>query len=127
MALRVLVVEDGADGRASLALLLGLSGFQVDAAADGPAALSAAQAHSPDVVLMDLGRPGYDAYQAAQELRGLCRQKPLLVALTGYHVPSYRGRPADEGFDYYLVKPVDPGWLVRLFQNYEGKLSRKGS
>jgi CheY-like chemotaxis protein len=118
MPLRVLLVEDNADSRDSLALLLQLSGFQVDAAAACPGALAATQAHPPDVVLMDIGLPGCDGYQVAKHLRDLCPRKPLLVALTGYGREEDRRRSTEEGFDFHFLKPIDPRWLVTLLQEY---------
>jgi CheY-like chemotaxis protein len=118
MPLRILLVEDLADARESLAVLLRLNGFQVDAACDRTEALAAAQSHPPDVVLMDLGLPGCDGYQVTRELRGLCPAKPLLVALTGHAREEYRRRSAEEGFDYHCLKPVDPAWLVQLLGEF---------
>lgn len=59
-ALRVLVVEDDQDTATSCALLLRLSGYEVEIAADGPSALQAVQVSQPDVALLDLGLPGMD-------------------------------------------------------------------
>lgn len=116
MPLRVLLVEDDRDSRESLALLLRLSGFEVDAACGRAGALDAARAHPPDAVLMDLGLPGCDGFRVAKEVRGLCPAKPLLIALTGYAEQEYRRQAEDEGFDVFLAKPADPVALVALLQ-----------
>jgi CheY-like chemotaxis protein len=118
MPLRILLVEDNADVRESLAVLLRLNGFQVNTASGRDEALAAFRSHPPDVILMDLGLPGCDGYQVARELRGLCPAKPLLVALTGHTGEEYRRRSAEEGFDYHCLKPLDPAWLVQLLGEF---------
>jgi two-component system CheB/CheR fusion protein len=118
MPLRILLVEDNADVRESLAVLLRLNGFQVDTASGRDEALAAFRCYPPDVVLMDLGLPGCDGYQVTRELRGLCPAKPLLVALTGHAQEEYRRRSVEEGFDYHCLKPVDPAWLVQLLGEF---------
>jgi hypothetical protein len=66
--LRVLVVEDDADSAAGLAHFLGGIGHQVEVAPDGQAAVEAAQAVRPDVVLLDIGLPGLDGWEVARRL-----------------------------------------------------------
>ena len=66
---RVLVVDDNQAAAQSLSMLLRLWGHEVELAYDGPAALKAAQAHQPDVILLDIGLPGLDGYQVARQLR----------------------------------------------------------
>src|SRR5262249_42358394 len=61
--LRVLVVDDNVDAAESLALMLRLWGHEVRTVHDGPAALQAAAAQRPDVVLLDIGMPGMDGYE----------------------------------------------------------------
>ena len=74
---------------------------------DGPAALEAAQAHGPEVVLLDLGLPGMDGYEVAVRSAGN-GGGPRIVALTGYGQAEDRRRSQEAGFDHHLVKPVDP-------------------
>jgi CheY-like chemotaxis protein len=111
----VLVVEDNAATAATLAQLLKKWGHEVEVAADGPAALHAVQAHPPDTVLVDVGLPGMDGYQVAQQLRcqpGL--ERTTLVALTE-HGDEEAGRwPETVGFDHLLTKPVDSGALQEV-------------
>jgi two-component system CheB/CheR fusion protein len=68
----------------------------------------AAAEHRPDIVLLDIGLPGMDGYQVAQQLRQVPgMEKALLIAVTGYGQEQDRGRSQAAGFDHYLVKPVD--------------------
>jgi CheY-like chemotaxis protein len=108
---RFLVVDDNADSAESLAVVLRLGGHDVRIAQDGRAALEAARAGSPDVVLLDIGLPGMSGYDVARELRSADGARPFLVALTGYGQPEDRVRSQKAGFDLHLVKPVD---MVRL-------------
>src|SRR5262249_56587900 len=115
MRRRVLVVDDSVDVAATLARYLELTGHEVRVAHDGPAALAAAQAQQPEVVLLDIGLPRMDGYEVARRLR----QQPtlanvLLVALTGYGQEEDRHRSREAGFDHHLVKPVDPAALQGL-------------
>ena len=68
--LRIFIVEDHGDAGESLALLLRVSGHEVEVAPDGPAALRAAADKPPDVALLDLSLPGgMDGYEVARRLR----------------------------------------------------------
>ena len=105
---RVLVVDDQPDAARSLARLLKSWGHEVHIAHDGPEALQAAQAHGPEVVLLDLGLPGMDGHEVAHQLRGHNGGGPRIVALTGYGRDEDRRRSQEAGFADHLVKPVDP-------------------
>jgi len=112
---RVLVVEDNVDVADSLAMLLELFGHRVQITHDGLAALAAVQAHTFDIVLLDIGLPGMDGYDVARRIRGeLGPTTPALVALTGYGREEDKARARAAGFDQHLVKPVDPDVLGPL-------------
>jgi CheY-like chemotaxis protein len=113
---RILIVDDSRDAADSLALLLGLSGHEVRTAHDGPAALEAAQAFKPVVVLLDIELPGgvsgYDLAPRLRQLAGL--EKSLLVALTGYGQEEDKQKALEAGFDAHMVKPTDLDALLAL-------------
>ena len=112
---RVLVVDDNEDGARLLARLLRSCGHQTTLAHDGPAALEAAIAHPPDVVLLDIGLPGMDGFEVARRLRELDGpNRALLVALTGYGREDDMRRSREAGFDHHMIKPVDPQALSDL-------------
>jgi PAS domain S-box-containing protein len=112
---RILVVEDNDDARESLRLLLEALGHHVFEAADGPQGLAVAQAHHPDVALIDLGLPKLDGYEVARALRGNPAGKTMtLIAVTGYGQAEDRQRSKDAGFDAHLVKPVSQMLLSSL-------------
>lgn len=112
---RILVVDDNRDGADSLAMYLGAMGHQVTTAYDGPTGIRLAAGLHPDVVLLDIGLPGMDGYQVAEELRRAYDPAHMtLVAVTGYGQEEDRARSREAGFDHHLVKPVDPGELDRI-------------
>jgi PAS domain S-box-containing protein len=112
---RILVVEDSEDAAETLADLLRLWGHEVRVARDGRLGVEVAREFSPEVVLCDLGLPGMNGYQVAEELvRAPETAGACLVALSGYGSAEDRQRSRDAGFDLHLVKPVDPAELRRL-------------
>jgi CheY-like chemotaxis protein len=113
-------VDDNADGAESLAMVLRLAGHEVVVAHDGPSGLRAAASQQPDVVVLDIGLPGMDGYEAARRLRRLPGlESARLIALTGYGQDRDRQAAHAAGFDEHHVKPLDPvafrDNLARLF------------
>lgn len=112
---RLLIVEDNADARDALTLLLEMWGHSVEAAEDGLRGREQLLTSQPDIALVDLGLPGLDGYALAREVRAkLGEAAPYLVALTGYGQPEDRRRARLAGFDAHLVKPVDEHELLSL-------------
>lgn len=112
---RLLIADDTRDSADALAMLLRMMGHDVQTAYDGEEAIQAAAQFVPDVVLLDIGMPKMDGYEACRRIR----QQPggskmLLVALTGWSQEGDRRRTEEAGFDYHMVKPVDPQLLVEL-------------
>ena len=109
---RVLVVDDNRDAAKMLAMIVRLSGHTVEVAHDGLDALSAAEAFRPDVVLMDIGMPRMNGYEAARRLRTEpWGNNVMLIALTGWGQEDDRQRTREAGFDRHLVKPVESAEL----------------
>lgn len=104
---RVLVVDDNHDAADSLAGELTQMGHHTRVVHDGPAALMAVMDFDPDVVLLDLGLPIIDGYEVARRLRRRYgRERPRLIAVTGYGRDTDRRKARDAGFDLHMVKPV---------------------
>lgn len=100
---RVLVVDDDrALGRA-LAINLGARGYQVEVALTGAAALASAGAHTPDLVILDLGLPDMDGLQVLTSLRRWS-DMPVLV-LSARDAQPGKVAALDAGADDYLTKP----------------------
>jgi PAS domain S-box-containing protein len=105
---RVLVVDDNADALESLTRLVNLMGNEVRQAHDGLEAIEVARTFQPEIVLMDLGMPNLNGYEAARRMR----QEPwardvALIATTGWGQDEDRRRTAEAGFDRHLVKPIE--------------------
>jgi two-component system CheB/CheR fusion protein len=114
---RVLLIEDNKDAREMLRTMLELAGHVVYAAADGASGLELLNAEHPEVGIIDIGLPRMDGYQVARRIRDLPHGRDmLLLALSGYGSPSDAHRSVEHGFDYHLVKPVDPDDLTRVIR-----------
>jgi len=112
---RLLIVDDLRDSADSLAMLLNVMGHEVHTAYDGEDGVNAAAKLQPDVILLDIGMPKLNGYDACR----LIRQRPggekmFLVALTGLGQEDDRRRTMEAGFDDHMVKPVDIAALLAL-------------
>jgi PAS domain S-box-containing protein len=113
--LRILVVDDNRDSAETLAELLSMDGHETHIARDGHAAIERTAQLRPDVVLLDIGLPGVNGYEAARRIRELPDGRAVvLLALTGWGQEEDRRRSAAAGFDDHLVKPVDLDTLGAL-------------
>ena len=112
---RVLVVDDNQDSASSLAGLLNLMGHRTQTASDGQEAVAAALTFQPEVVLLDIGLPILNGYDACRQIRAQPDGKRILmIALTGWGQDDDRRKSKDAGFDAHLVKPVDHEELMKL-------------
>ena len=112
---RVVIVEDNADAREMLQMLLSVEGHEVDIAEDGRNGLALIERLKPDIALIDIGLPLLNGYDVARTLRARCQGPPvLLVALTGYGQPEDRQRALAAGFDEHLIKPVNLDRLTQI-------------
>jgi len=119
---RVLIVEDNADARDSLASLLRLQHHEVQTAENGEQGLALARAGGADIVLLDIGLPDIDGYEIARRLKADPATRHLwLLAVTGYGTQDDRRRALAAGFDEHLAKPVEPEELEALLQRFAGR------
>ncbi|MGZ5440389.1 MAG: ATP-binding protein [Thermoanaerobaculia bacterium] len=102
---RVLLADDNADMRDYVRRLLG-SAYEVEAVADGSAALEAALRHPPDLVLTDVMMPGMDGFELLRALRADERTREVPVILLSARAgEESRVEGMNSGADDYLVKP----------------------
>ncbi len=100
---RILIIEDEAEIAGYLRRGLTFEGYTVEMAADGPAGLSAAREHPPDLVVLDLMLPGLDGLEVARRLRTVS-EVPIII-LTARDAVADRVAGLESGADDYLVKP----------------------
>jgi PAS domain S-box-containing protein len=112
---RILVVDDNVDSALSLAKMLDLMGNEVHTALDGLEAVAAAAVYRPDLILLDIGMPKLNGYEACRRIREQGWGKGIvIVALTGWGQEEDRRRSREAGFDRHLIKPVGRDALERL-------------
>ncbi len=112
---RILVVDDNRDSANSLATFLKLFGNETHIAFDGKEAVEVAASVQPDVVLLDIGMPRMNGYDAARKIREQpWASRVVLVAVTGWGQNEDRRKAHDAGFNCHMVKPVDPAAITAL-------------
>ena len=69
----------------------------------------------PAIVILDIGLPGMNGFEVAQQMRQLPETRDaLLIALTGYGEAESRQRSQKAGFDHHVVKPADIDFLLSV-------------
>ncbi len=117
---RILVVDDNRDSAKSMAMMLRLMGNEVRTAHDGIEAVEAAEEFRPKAILMDLGMPKLNGYDATQRIR----EQPwgrdmMIIAMTGWGQEADRTQSHEAGCNGHLVKPVNPSHLENLLTELE--------
>jgi PAS domain S-box-containing protein len=112
---KILVVDDNRDAASSLAMLLRVMGNETRTADDGLQAVNLADEFRPDVIVMDIGLPKLNGYDACRRIRqALWGKDVVIVAATGWNQEEDRRRSKEAGFDHHLVKPIDTAELNHL-------------
>jgi two-component system, chemotaxis family, CheB/CheR fusion protein len=112
---RIVLVDDQADSREMLRMLLESRDHIVVDVEDGPAAIDVIMRERPDVAFIDIGLPEMNGYEVAQRLRTQPElDDVLLVALTGYGAPSDISAARAAGFDEHLIKPAELAKLEKI-------------
>jgi CheY-like chemotaxis protein len=112
---RILVVDDNVDSALSLALMLKIMGHDVRTAHDGLKAVESAAEFRPDIVLLDIGLPRLNGYDACRRIRKQpWGESMVIIALTGWGQEDDKRRSKDAGFNFHMVKPIDPAALEKL-------------
>jgi CheY-like chemotaxis protein len=110
LGVRALFVDDEADARELIAMILAERGAEVRTAVSATEALAACDEWRPDVLISDIGMPGEDGYMLMKKLRA--REKLLgghipAIALTAYGRREDRLRALSAGYEYHVPKPVE--------------------
>jgi signal transduction histidine kinase/CheY-like chemotaxis protein len=116
---KVLVVDDGAENRELVRLVLSDAGIDVIEAENGAIALEQVATHRPDLVLMDIQMPVMDGSTATQELRKRGLSLPVL-ALTANAMKGFEREIESGGFTGHLTKPIDIDHMLATLATYLG-------
>jgi DNA-binding response OmpR family regulator len=118
---KLLIIDDDAHLRESLAEVLDLDGFECHQAGDAKDGIAAAQKLEPQVVIMDIQLPDSSGFQICQELRKRSKTV-ILIMMTGRFLSSEEKKQGFElGADEYITKPFD---LAELSARIKQLLSR---
>src|SRR6266446_5543848 len=111
--LRILVVDDDADAREMLGVMLGNYGAEVTVARSVDEALDLISRQAPDILVSDIGLPSEDGYALIRRIRGSPETARLpALALTAYATVADHRRALEAGFQRHVSKPVDPAELA---------------
>jgi len=115
--LRILVVDDNKEVADTCAMLIELSGHQVQIAYSGGDAFDTAESFRPQVILTDIGLPDIDGYAFAQRVRSTAwGHTAVLVAITGWGEAEHHDPSVAAAFSHHLTKPVDPTTIESLLE-----------
>lgn len=119
----VLLVDDEADARETLRVVLDQRGAEVRTVSGGTQAMDLLGRWTPDVLVSDIGMPGEDGYSLIRRVRDLAPDRGgrvPAVALTAYVKPEDRMRALAAGFQTHVPKPVDPDELALVVARLAG-------
>lgn len=120
---RILLVEDNELNRDMLSRRLARRGYQVLIAIDGAEGIMMAERERPDLVLMDMGLPVLDGWEATRRLKAAPATRSVpVIALTAHAMADDGPKARQAGCDDYDTKPVD---LPRLLEKIERLLGRR--
>jgi two-component system, cell cycle response regulator DivK len=119
---RILIVEDDMDNYELVRFILERVGYDVFLAVNGRDGVAAARWQKPDLILMDLGMPEMDGWNAARQLKADEATKSIvLYALSAHTLPSERKRAIEAGCDGYVSKPIHMDGFLRMIEGAFGR------
>lgn len=122
---RVLIVDDNVDSAYLMVAMMQMYGYQSRIAYTGQSALDMIVEYQPDFVMLDISLPDIDGYEVARRIRQNTQLKNVkLIASTGYGLESDRQKSEEAGFNYHLVKPMDPDKLPQIFEMLANQISQ---
>ena len=129
MLSKILLVDDNVAAAQTMAMLLGMNGYEVAVAEDGASALREFQRMSPDIVLLDIGLPDINGHEVAKRIREMSGTvTPVLVAITGWEREDMHSGCGDcIEFDFFLTKPINFDDLDKILRLQGSKQTRPPS
>jgi two-component system cell cycle response regulator DivK len=122
---KILIIEDTENNRVLLTRRLKPRGHEIVTAEDAERGLAMVPAERPELILMDVGLPGMDGWNATRQLKAdpASHQIPV-IALTAHAMEGDRQRAVEAGCDDYETKPID---FQRLFEKIDRLLADRQS
>jgi CheY-like chemotaxis protein len=118
---RVLVADDNQDSAASLGMMLRLLGQETRQVHDGLEAVKLAEEFLPELILLDIGMPKLNGYDACRRIREQSWGRNIaIVALTGWGQEEDVRRSREAGFTFHIVKPIELSALQKLLAGLPG-------
>jgi two-component system cell cycle response regulator DivK len=115
----ILVIEDQEDNRRIMRDLLTSAGYQVLEAVTGEAGVISAEAHRPDLILMDIQLPDFDGYEATRRIKAKSALSAIPVfAVTSYALSGDDIKAYEAGCDAYVSKPFSPRALLAQIREF---------
>ena len=106
--MKILYVEDNDDNIYVMKNRLGRAGFTVLVARDGEQGVTMASAEQPDLILMDLGLPVLDGWEATKRIKADAQTRHIpILALSAHAMTGDRAKALAAGCDEYETKPID--------------------
>ena len=122
----ILLVEDNELNRDMLARRLARRGFTVECALDGESGIGMARDRRPDVILMDIGLPGIDGWEAIRQLKSLPETRGIpVITLTAHAFNEDRSRAETAGCAGFISKPIDFQHLLDTIEQVKSSGSVK--
>ncbi len=121
----ILLVEDDPMNREMISRRLAWEGYQISIANNGEQAVAMAQEVNPDLILMDIGLPILNGWQATQAIKAASTSQSIpIIALTAYALNEECQRSFDAGCDDFETKPINFSQLIVKMQRYLSHESR---
>ncbi len=119
MSKRILIVEDQEDNRRILRDLLMSAEYEVIEATTGEEGVAAAEAHRPDLILMDIRLTDFDGYEATRRIKANTDLQEIpIIAVTSYALSGDDVKAYEAGCSAYVAKPFSPRKLLAEIREY---------
>jgi signal transduction histidine kinase/CheY-like chemotaxis protein len=127
VGVRALFVDDEADARELISMMLAEGGAEVRTAVSATEALTSCDEWRPDVLISDIGMPGEDGYTLIKKLRERESERGghiPAIALTAYGRQEDRLRALSVGYEYHIRKPVEPAELLTVVASLTNRIGK---
>lgn len=119
MSKKILMIEDTEDNRQLLRDLFASTDYELLEAVNGLAGIAMAEAHKPDLILMDIQLPVLDGYETTRRLKGNPDTRHIpIIAVTSYALAGDEAKVRAAGCDAYVTKPYSPRQLLAKVREF---------